>query len=108
MVASINFTAVQSKKFLRITDLFPATPAPTPKTSGLLEIGGIFSVDVETFDEETGLVKVEVSRDNTTFATHDKQMRVVHGRTYPIDDSKLPAQKKKQPPKKKQEQPAAA
>ncbi|RWE91724.1 hypothetical protein [Mesorhizobium sp.] len=98
MVASIKFTAVQSNKYLRITDKIP--PEATPTKSKLLTAGSetsFFTVDVETFDENTGLVKVEVSTDNATFTTHDENMRVVHRWSYPIDDSKLPKPKKERP-----------
>lgn len=91
MVASVNFTAAQSEKYLRITDLYP--DKQHPKASGLLKVGEKFTVNIETFDEKTGLAKVEVSRDGKAFATHAKRMPVVHGQTYPIDDSKLPAGK---------------
>jgi len=83
MVASVDFIAIQSKKYIRITDLYPAKP--NPKTSKLLNVGDDFTVSVETFDEETGLVKVEVSSDGKTFTKHDPRKRVVHGQAYEID-----------------------
>lgn len=94
MVALVNFTATQSEKFLRITSHVPSGSKPV--TSGLLKVGDPFSVKVGTFDAKVGLVKVEVSTDGKVFATHDKNMRVVEGPTYEIDDSKLPKAKKQQ------------
>ena len=82
MVALVKFSADQTKKYLRITDLYPVKPVP--KTSGLLAVGEVFPVVVETFDQKSGLVKVEVSSDGKTFSTHNKKMPVVHGNTYPI------------------------
>ncbi len=108
MVASITFTAAQSDKVLKITDNV-ANP-PKAETSNLLTGGNANSfllVVVETFDEKTGLVKVEVSRNGRNFATHDEKMPVVHGNTYQIDDSKLPALKKKPLSETKTEQSSA-
>jgi hypothetical protein len=96
MVASITFTATQTSKYLRITDNFPTTPAP--KTSGLLVAGNansVFPIDIETYDQNTGSVKVEVSRDGATFAEHDRNMRIDNGENYPIDDTYLPRRLKK-------------
>lgn len=95
MTASIKFTAAQSNKIVRITDTYPAIP--DPKTSKLLKAGdasSFFTFVFETFDEKTGLVKVEVSSDGNTFATQEDEKRVEHGQQYPIDDSKLPKAKK--------------
>jgi hypothetical protein len=108
MVASIKFTAAQSDKYLRITDNV-ANP-PKVETSNLLTGGNANSfllVIVETFDEKTGLVKVEVSRNGRNFATHDEKMPVVHGSPYQIDDSKLPPLKKKPLSETKTEQSSA-
>ncbi|ESZ22327.1 hypothetical protein [Mesorhizobium sp. L48C026A00] len=87
MAALVNFTAVQSRKYLRITDKFPTV---SHSDGGLVEIGAVFPFKVETYDGETGTVKVEVSRDGTNFVSHDDEMQVVHEELYPIDDSKLP------------------
>ncbi len=95
MVALVNFTPSQSAKYLRITSRVPS--GSKPETSGLLTVGKLFPVKVGTFDETIGLVKVEVSTDGKSFATHDERMRVVEGPPYEIDDSKLPQAKKQQP-----------
>ncbi|HEV2901017.1 MAG TPA: hypothetical protein VGX71_24855 [Pseudaminobacter sp.] len=109
MVASIKFTAAQSDKHLRITDNV-ANPPKVETSEDLLTGGNANSfllVVVETFDEKTGLVKVEVSRNGKNFATHDKKMPVAHGNTYEIDDSKLPPLKKKPLSETKPEQSSA-
>jgi hypothetical protein len=107
-VASIKFTAAQSDKYLRITDNVANPPKVEPPkllTGG--DINSVFPVIVDTFDEKTGLVKVEVSRNGRNFAPHDKKMPVVHGNTYEIDDSKLPPLKKKPLSETKPEQSSA-
>ncbi len=105
MVASIKFTAVQSNKHVRITDNVASPPKmEPPKLLIAGDINSVFPVIVETFDEETGLVKVEVSRNGSNFVLYDENMPVVHGNTYPIDDSNLPALKKESLPKTKTEQ----
>lgn len=91
MTSLVYFIATQSEKFIRITDLFFSDPKPgDPK---LLKTDEATPVKIEDYDGVTGRLKVEVSRDKKTYATHYEVKRVEHGETYSIDDSKLPAQK---------------
>ena len=85
--AAVTFTSAKTPKYLRITD----KNSGSENVSKLLNDGEKFEINVLAV-KNSGEVKVEVSRDNSTYATHDDRMPVTHGSTYPIDDAKLPKQ----------------
>src|SRR5688572_18573459 len=93
MVAIVKFTAVDSAKYIRVTDKLGIKPEPKKQFQELS--GDEFAVEVSTFEgTNKGEVSVEVSRDDKTYADHDPAMRVVDNTTYSINDSKLPKQEK--------------